>query len=118
MKPAEEASPVEDTSSTEDNTGDNHKKGKYDLLPPSPLESDSADLYLGNQCHAPPTRKGKKPTKVSSVKDPSSAEETQDDLMDPPTGQGMYRLHSPFPLKLMILICLQVSNAASPQSGN
>jgi len=40
MKPAEEASPVEDMSSaeeTQDNTGDNHKKGKYGPLAPSPF---------------------------------------------------------------------------------
>ena len=40
MKPAEEASPVEDMSSaeeTQDNIGDSHKKGKYGPLPPSPF---------------------------------------------------------------------------------
>jgi len=77
-----------------------------------PLESDSADLFLGIQRRSPSTRKGKgkitkgmKPTEASDVEDPTSAEETEDDHMDShkkalPSGQGMYGLPpSPFPFE-------------------
>src|SRR5260370_40995108 len=130
MKPAEEASPVEDMSSAEemqDNTGDNHKKGKYSHmdypLPPSPLKNNNADLSPGIQCCIPPMRKqkakataGMKPLEEGYDSTPHNQKCCKVDSVNDSDTIHMFKFITVLHLALPVTENLQASTSARPNT--